>query len=186
MKKQNYYFFLSIAFICSLWSNQNSIEKDQLSFVETMIIGEIEIRLDGRLDEEEWKLVAPASNFIQQDPIEGMACTEKTEVYILYNNDNLYFGIKLFDSDPSGILAYQKRRDASLRTDDRFMWILDTFQDGRTGYFFEINPKGLMGDAILGSGGRWNINKSWDGIWDARVIVNEEGWSAEIEIPLGH
>ncbi len=184
MKKQIYYFLLSIAFISSLWSNQNSIEKDQLRFVETMDIGETEIRLDGRLDEEEWKLVTPASDFIQEDPIEGMACTEKTEVYILYNNDNLYFGIKLFDSDPSGILAYQKRRDASLRTDDRLMWILDTFRDGRTGYFFEINPKGLMGDGIVGSGGRWNINKSWDGIWDAKVIINEEGWSAEIEIPF--
>ena len=64
------------------------------------------------------------------------------------------------------------------------MWILDTFRDGRTGYFFEINPKGLMGDGIVGSGGRWNINKSWDGIWDAKVIINEEGLSAEIEIPF--
>ncbi len=152
--------------------------------VEAKNIGNEQIELDGILDETVWAFVEPATDFIQEDPKEGEPSTELTEVYILYNNDNLYIGARLFDSDPSGILAYQKRRDASLRTDDRFMWILDTFLDGRTGYFFEVNPVGLMGDGILGAGGHWNVNKSWDGIWDARVQITEEGWSAEIEIPF--
>ena len=91
----------------------------------------------------------------------------------------------LYDSDPGGILAYQKRRDQSLRTDDRFMWILDTFLDGRTGYFFEVNPAGLLGDGLItGSGSRWGTNKDWNGIWDARVIVTEQGWSVEVAIPF--
>ena len=152
--------------------------------IETRDIGTFEIKLDGVLDEEVWRSVTPATGFIQEDPNEGEACTEKSEIYVIYNKDNLYIGAKLYDSDPSGILAYQKRRDAWLVTDDRFMLILDTFLDERTGYFFEINPAGLLGDGILGSGGHWNVNKSWDGIWDVRVVIDDEGWSAEIVIPF--
>ncbi|HEV2130888.1 MAG TPA: carbohydrate binding family 9 domain-containing protein, partial [Longimicrobiaceae bacterium] len=101
---------------------------------------------------------------------------------IAYTRDNLYMGVTLYDSDPGGILAHQRQRDAGLGTDDRFMWILDTFRDGRTGYFFEINPAGLRGDALLGSAG--SVNKSWDGIWEARVRRGDDGWSAEIRIPF--
>jgi hypothetical protein len=86
----------------------------------------------------------------------------------------------IFD-DPEQILAFQRRRDASLRTDDRFMWILDTFLDGRTGYFFEINAAGLMGDALLGAG---RGGKAWDGIWEVRTARRPDGWSAEIKIPF--
>ena len=143
------------------------------------------IKLDGYLDENEWNLVLPANNFIQRDPMEGAPSTEETEVYILYDEENLYIGAMLYDSNPEGILAYQKRRDQSLRTDDRFMWILDTFSDGRTGYFFEVNPAGLMGDGlIIGSGSYWGINKDWNGIWDTRVVVVPNGWSIEVAIPF--
>ena len=96
--------------------------------------------------------------------------------------------------DPDGILAFQRERDAFLSTDDRFMWILDTFRDGRTGYFFEINPAGLMGDGLMSgsSGGRGgsrgfgggSSSKAWDGIWEARTAMRPDGWSAEIQIPF--
>ena len=85
--------------------------------------------------------------------MEGAAPTESTAVYITYDSDNLYLGAILYDSDPDGILAYQKERDGSLFADDRLQFILDTFLDGRTGYFFEVNPAGLMGDGILGGRG---------------------------------
>ena len=143
------------------------------------------IKLDGLLNEPEWKMVSPAKDFIQRDPNEGSPSTEKTEVYVIYDENNLYIGAMLFDSNPDGILAYQKRRDQSLRTDDRFMWILDTFLDGRTGYFFEVNPAGLMGDGlIIGSESYWGTNKDWNGIWDARVVILPEGWSVEVVIPF--
>ena len=67
---------------------------------------------------------------------------------ILNDAEALYIGAILYD-DPDGIIALQKRRDGYLSTDDRFMWILDTFHDGRTGYFFEVNAAGMMGDALL-------------------------------------
>ena len=64
------------------------------------------------------------------------------------------------------------------------MWILDTFGDGRSGYFFETNPAGLLGDGILTPGSGPPVNKSWDGIWEVRTTIHEDGWTAEVRIPF--
>jgi len=147
----------------------------------------LSIDLDGLLDEEAWSLATPISDFTQQYPVEGGVPSERTEIRVVFNGDELFIGAMLYD-DPTGILAYQLRRDAGLGTDDRFMWILDTFLDGRTGYFFEINAAGLMGDGLItgggGRGGGGRMQKSWDGIWETRVARRPDGWSAEIRIPF--
>jgi hypothetical protein len=140
--------------------------------------------LDGVLDEPVWARAVPATEFRQQEPIEGGPPSEPTEVRVAFDANNLYIGAHLFDSDPSGIKGFQRRRDAGLGSDDRFMWILDTFRDGRTAYFFEINPAGLLGDGLLRIGSGGNMSKSWDGIWDVRVRQHERGWTAEIRIPF--
>ncbi|NNM32212.1 MAG: hydrolase, partial [Gemmatimonadetes bacterium] len=93
------------------------------------------IDLDGALTEVAWAAAAPIVDFTQQEPVEGGSPTEETEIRVLIDGSALYIGAKFFD-DPEGILAHQRRRDQGLGTDDRFMWILDTFLDGRTGYFF--------------------------------------------------
>ena len=155
-----------------------------------------EIRLDGRLDEEAWLLATPITDFTQQEPVQGATPSYPTEVRVMFDEDNLYIGAIIYD-DPDGVLAFQRQRDAGLGTDDRFMWILDTFLDGRTGYFFEINAAGLMGDGIIGGGGGGGgggrggggggfggANKAWDGIWEARTAMRPDGWSAEIQIPF--
>jgi len=163
------------------------------------LLPEMEVSLDGRVDEAIWGRAAPITDFTQQEPVEGGVPSQKTEVRVLFDQDNLYISAIIYD-DPEGILAYQMQRDAGLMTDDRFMWILDTFDDGRTGYFFEINANGLMGDGIItgsGGGGRGGggggrgvggggggMNKAWDGIWEARTFRRPDGWSAEIRIPF--
>ena len=84
------------------------------------------------------------------------------------------------------------QRDRSFETDDRFIWTIDTFLDGRTGYFFEINPAGAMGDGLVDPAADTGfsndfgvgINRSWDGIWMARVRRTPTGWTAEMEIPF--
>lgn len=169
---------------------------------------ELDIDLDGRIDEAAWQRALPITDFTQQEPVEGGAPSQPTEIRVVFDADNLYIGAILYD-DPEGVLAYQRQRDAGLMTDDRFMWILDTFLDGRTGYFFEINPAGLMGDGLLGGGGGGGfggpggggrgfggpgggggrgggggMNKAWDGIWEARTARRPDGWSAEIRIPF--
>ncbi|MCC7031424.1 MAG: carbohydrate binding family 9 domain-containing protein [Acidobacteria bacterium] len=142
------------------------------------------IVLDGVLSEPIWKRTAPATDFRQQEPGEGAPPTEQTEVHVAFDDGNLYIGAMLHDSDPSGIRGYQRRRDAGLGSDDRFMWILDTFLDGRSAYFFEINPQGLLGDGLMRAASGNTLNKSWDGIWDVQVARHDQGWSAEIRIPF--
>jgi hypothetical protein len=143
-----------------------------------------EVHLDGKLDEPFWDRITPITNFRQQQPQEGSEPSERTEIYVAYDAEYLYIGAVFYDSNPDGILAYQKRRNQGLGTDDRFMWILDTFNDGRNAYFFETNPAGLRGDGLLTVGQGFSLNKSWDGIWDVRTTVNNRGWVAEVRIPF--
>ncbi|MGI9626986.1 MAG: DUF5916 domain-containing protein, partial [Longimicrobiales bacterium] len=158
--------------------------------------GAVDITMDGRIEEAVWQAAIPMSDFTQQEPVEGGQPSERTEIRVVFDEDNLYIGAIIYDN-PDGILAFQRERDAGLGTDDRFMWILDTFRDGRTGYFFEINAAGLMGDGVISSGGRGGggggpgrggggggTNKAWDGIWEARTFIRPDGWSAEIQIPF--
>jgi hypothetical protein len=158
------------------------------------------IDVDGRLDEAIWQRASPATNFAQLDPQNGAPATERTEVRVAFNRDRLYLGVECFDSEPARLLGNQMVRDGPLASDDRFMWALDPQFDQRSGYFFEINPSGAMGDGLLvpsGGGGGGGAaastgglgfgvtqNRAWDGIWLARVDRHERGWTAEIEIPF--
>lgn len=142
------------------------------------------IFLDGHIIESFWDNVDQATGFLQQEPIEGNEATEQTIVRIAYDANNLYIGVILYDSEPEGIKGFQRKWDQSLDTDDRFIWILDTYNDQRNAYYFEINPEGLMGDAILKTGQGTSLNRSWNGIWQAWVTKGPFGWSAEIRIPF--
>jgi hypothetical protein len=139
------------------------------------------IAIDGVLDETAWARALPAKDFIQVDPANGSPATEPTEVRIVFTKDAIYMGVTCYDSEPDKWLGYQRRRDEFLPADDRFMWTIDTFLDERSGYFFEMNPSGLMADSLFGVNGD---NRAWDGIWDARVVRSEIGWTIEIEIPF--
>src|SRR5688572_4425587 len=154
------------------------------------------IVIDGAPDEAVWQKAVPATNFLQRDPDNGEPATEKTEVRIIFDRDRLILGVTCFDSEPERLLGNQMQRDQSFGSDDRFMVSIDPFNDGRTGYFFEINPSGAMGDGLItspigGGGGDFGgggfggeMEKSWDGIWLARVRRTSAGWTAEVEIPF--
>ena len=142
------------------------------------------VALDGRLDEALWARAPAAGRFLQQEPVEGRAPTERTEVRVAYDADNLYVGALLRDGDPDGIVGHQRRRDQDLASDDRFMVVLDTFLDGRTAYYFETNPAGLMGDGLVRNTGYAAVDKAWDGVWEARAARGAWGWSAELRIPF--
>ncbi|MEQ1573442.1 MAG: DUF5916 domain-containing protein [Vicinamibacterales bacterium] len=139
------------------------------------------ITLDGNLDEAAWQRAEPARDFIQIDPRNGQPATERTEVRIAFSPESFYMGVTAYDSEPDKWIGYQRRRDEFLGSDDRFMWTIDTFLDAQSGYFFEMNPSGLMADSLLGVNGQ---NRAWDGIWDARVRHSDIGWTIEIEIPF--
>ncbi|MCG2587584.1 carbohydrate binding family 9 domain-containing protein [Rhodohalobacter sulfatireducens] len=139
---------------------------------------------DGRVTEEFWDRVPVATNFRQQEPNEGAVATEKTEVRIAYDDEYLYLSAILYDSDPSGIKATQKRRDARITADERFTWFFDTFNDQRSAYFMEVNPNALRTDGLITTGQGQTINLNWDGIWDAKAEISDIGWTTEIKIPF--
>ena len=163
-------------------------DSDRPSVRAIRLSPEDEIIVDGRLDEAVWERAVPASDFRQSDPESGEPATENTEIRIVYSENSLYIGAELFDSNPGGLLANQMVRDGSLDSDDRFMWTIDPQYDQRSGYFFEVNPAGAMGDAQLvpGTSGRFGTsqNRAWDGIWTTRVIRHDKGWTVEVEIPF--
>jgi hypothetical protein len=161
--------------------------------LQALRLGEADIiRLDGLPDEALWERAQPASGFLQRDPNNGDPATERTEVRIAYDADRLVLSVICYDREPERVLGNQMQRDRSFEADDRFMWTIDTFLDGRTGYYFEINPAGAMGDGLVDPAANpgWTndlgvgINRSWDGIWLARVRRTMTGWTAEVEIPF--
>ena len=152
--------------------------------IDAIPINSKEIVLDGKLDEPLWNNITGIKDFLMQEPIEGGKPTENTTIKIAYDENYLYIGAIFYDSEPDEIKAFKMRKDAPLNTDDRFMWILDTYLDGRNAYFFEINPRGLMGDGLLTIGQGRSLNKDWDGIWRPWTHIGDFGWSAEIRIPF--
>ena len=147
------------------------------------------ITIDGAPDEAVWQKAIAATNFLQRDPDNGAPATEKTEVRVVFDSDRIILGVTCFDSEPERLHGNQMQRDQPFSADDRFMFTIDPYLDGRTGYFFEINPSGAMGDGLItsptgGGGFGGEMQKSWDGIWLARVRRTEFGWTAEIEVPF--
>lgn len=139
-----------------------------------------EIRLDGRLDEAQWREAPASTAFQQRDPVQGAAATERTEVRLLYDEDALYIGARLFDSAPDSIVARLGRRDVELEA-DRFGVFIDPYYDRRTGYYFGVNAAGTLYDGVL-MNDDWD-DDSWDGVWEGRAARDEEGWTVEMRIP---
>jgi len=142
------------------------------------------IQLDGRLDESIYQTIFPISGFIQQVPDEGHPATENTEVWLLFDDENIYLGARCYDSAPaSQWVANDMRRDtAQLRQNDTLAVILDTFYDRRNGVAFYTNPLGARADFAITNEG--NPNSDWNPIWDVRTGRFEGGWTVEMEIPF--
>ena len=141
------------------------------------------IRVDGVLDEPAWSRAVPIGPLFQRDPKEGAPASEQTEVRVTFDAENLYLGIKCRDRTPSGIVSTQLARDADLEVDDRILIVLDPFLDHRNGFFFMVNPAGARADGQISNNSE-ELSFEWDGIWDARARITDEGWEAEIAIPF--
>ncbi|MCB9248602.1 MAG: carbohydrate binding family 9 domain-containing protein [Ignavibacteriales bacterium] len=138
------------------------------------------INLDGVLNEPVYKNI-PVKDFTQKIPDEGKPATEDSEVWITYDNENLYFSANFFDSKPETIDQNLMRRDNIISSD--WLWIyMDPYNDDRTGYFFAVNAGGSIADGTLYNDG-W-MDDSWDGIWESKTKINDDGWSVEIKIPF--
>ena len=147
-----------------------------------------EINIDGELDESIYETIAPISDFIQNIPTEGAPASERTEVWVFYNDDAIYVTAKNYESVPEeDWVANEMRRDTfQLRTNDSLSVMLDTFLDRRNGVAFLVSPIGGFSDfAISNEGDRGRgVNFDWNIVWDSRVGRFDGGWTVEMEIPF--
>lgn len=139
------------------------------------------IVIDGMLSENVWKNSNVISEFKQRDPIEGVRPTEKTVVYVAYDETAIYVGVRMYDSSPDSIIKTLTRRDEYVSS-DRFSLFLDPYNDKRSGFYFTINASGSISDGVLFND-NWD-DDSWDGVWEAKAVIDNEGWTAEIKIPF--
>ena len=142
------------------------------------------IRLDGRLDEPVYNAVPAITDFVQQMPVEGAPASEKTEAWILFDEENIYVSGRAWDSaPPREWVANEMRRDTpQLRENDSFWVAFDTFNDRRNGVAFYTNPLGAIGDFGITNEG--NPNGDWNPVWDVRTGRFEGGWTVEMAIPF--
>jgi hypothetical protein len=139
-------------------------------------------KVDGFLTEPEWKLGQPVTDFTQRDPDEGAAASEKTEIRILYDDEALYFGCMMYDSEPSRIVSRLARRDDEVESDIISIRI-DSYHDHQTAFEFTILASGVKVDIIQYNDAQ-NEDESWDPVWDVQTRVTDEGWIAEVKIPF--
>lgn len=138
------------------------------------------LRIDGRLDEAAWQAAPAITDLVQRDPVEGAPVSERTTIYVLYDDEALYVGAMLHDSAPDSVTARLGRRDANLDA-DRFGIFIDPYHDRRSGYYFGVNAAGTLYDGVL-LNDDWD-DDSWDGVWEGKVARTESGWTAELRIP---
>ncbi len=147
-------------------------------------------KIDGVLDEAVWGTANPVEQFVQQEPNEGQPATDRTEVRVLYDKGHLFIGVRAYASLP--VTATEMRRDADrLFDEDNFQVILDTFHDSRNAFMFLTTPLGAKLEQQIfdegeggGRGTTANVNRNWDGVWDAAAKITPDGWTAEISIPV--
>lgn len=141
------------------------------------------IHVDGRLDEPSWGSAEMVDRFTQVDPDEGQPVSERTEARVLYDDEALYIGVRLFDRQrPTMRLG---RRDMDLMDSDWLGVVIDSYHDHRTAFSLDLNPAGVQRDAAKTmANGQEQDDMSWDPVWEAQASVDEEGWTAEYRIPF--
>ncbi|MDX2262027.1 MAG: carbohydrate binding family 9 domain-containing protein [Gemmatimonadales bacterium] len=151
---------------------------------------EVEIAVDGVLDEPVWSRAARAGNFFQFRPVDSRPAEDSTVVLVWYSPTAIHFGILAYDREPGTVRATLSDRD-NIGSDDQVMIYLDTFNDRRRAYFFGVNPFGIQDDGVrseggfsTSSGGSGSTDRNPDFIWESKGQLTPFGWSAEIKVPF--
>ena len=138
-------------------------------------------QIDGRLDEPAWSGAPVARDFVQFQPDPGAPASERTEVRVLYTDDAVYIGARMYDRDPDAIIRRLARRDEQVTT-DAFSVAFDSYFDHRTAFRFSVSVAGVQSDALMFSDTQ--EDGDWDAVWESATRSDESGWTAELRIPL--
>jgi hypothetical protein len=169
-------FILILFLLPYFFSEAQEPAKDMVTRITTPV------RLDGKLEEDAWSTAIPYTAFMQVRPIPGSAPSEKTTVKFLYDNENIYVGIKAFDTEPQKLLSNNLLRD-KYNNDDGVSLMLDTYNDRSNALLFFTNCLGARFDEeVIGNEG--NFNPSYNTFWDVRTSIQDDGYSVEYRIPF--
>ncbi|MCY4572656.1 MAG: DUF5916 domain-containing protein [Gemmatimonadetes bacterium] len=140
--------------------------------------------IDAVLDEPFWQRIEPITDFRQRVPVDGAPASERTELRVAFDDNNLYFAIVLHDSDPEGIRRSILHREGRIDQDDNIRIGLDTYNDKRNAYIFEINPFGTQGDALITDESMTLADWNWEGVYESEGRITDEGWVVEAAVPF--
>ncbi len=124
------------------------------------------------------------SGFIQVEPEYGASATEQTDVWVSFDNDNLYLSARMWDSEMDRLVATEMRRDSTtmFQGNDVMSFILDTFYDRRNGVLFTVNPIGGRSDTQVTN--ERQFNQDWNPVWEVKTGRFDGGWTLEAAIPF--
>jgi hypothetical protein len=173
--------FITATILCLLSISCLMAEaQEKKKYVANQVNG-FDIEVDGKLNEPAWESVKWENQFTQYEPEEGKAPHQQTEFAILYDEHNLYIAIKAIDSSPDSISMRMTRRD--LMDGDQVGIAFDTYNDKRTAFLFAVTAVGVKADWVMSNDGE-NEDFSWDPIWWVKTTKTDDGWNAEMRIPL--
>ncbi|CAL65127.1 DUF5916 domain-containing protein [Christiangramia forsetii] len=139
------------------------------------------IKIDGLIEDSAWNSVDWTSNFIEWEPDNSTPPSQQTKMKIVYDEKNLYVAFRCYESNPENIVQRMGRRD-----DFPGDWIelnIDSYNDDRTAFSFTTSVSGVKGDEFVSNNGN-NWDSSWNPIWYVKTNIDDEGWTAELRIPL--
>ncbi|MBT7243417.1 MAG: carbohydrate binding family 9 domain-containing protein [Flavobacteriaceae bacterium] len=144
-----------------------------------------EIKLDAVLNEASWYKKKPATDFWQYFPTDTLKAINQTEITMLFDDHNLYLGIKVYSSGNNYIIPSLKR-DFRAGGSDNITLLFDTYNDGSNAFLFGINPDGVMREALVSGGGKElrGFTSSWDTKWESVTKQYDDYYISEWEIPL--
>ena len=141
------------------------------------------LKIDGKLDEAVYASVPPVAGFIQMDPQAGAPATQDTEIWVFFDDNNVYAVVRAHESNLAGMVANEMRRDAVVLTQNEYVnFVFDTFYDRRNAQLFVITPTGGRMDGQLTSERQYNGD--WNPVWTLRTGRFDGGWTAEAAIPF--
>jgi len=177
--------FTVLGFVCAIsigTSQMNFVEGDH-SFVVTKLQGKI--LLDGELNEESWNSSSKLKDFSQYAPSSEVRALGQTEVFMQYDDENLYIAMRCY-SKADNFSAATLKRDYGFMNNDNMTFIFDTYNDATNAFVFGINPYGATREALISEGGRDRgaFDDSWDNKWKGDAVQHTDHWSAEMIIPF--
>ena len=140
------------------------------------------ISIDAELNEASWANAEVATDFVSLEPINGTPIPEefRTEAKVLYSNDAVYIGVKLYDPNPEKILKELVERD-EIGTSDFFGVFINGYNDGQQEFrFFVTAANGQIDTNFTSSDGE---DGSWNAIWESNAKITDFGWVIEMKIP---